>query len=300
MISILTPTYNRAYILHKLYESLLRQSDLDFEWIIIDDGSTDNTEELVKKWKIENKLFSIYYYRKENGGKHTAINYGMQYINSDYTFIVDSDDYLTNDAIELIHSWITPVANNLKFAGVSGLRGTSERPKDRIGGFPDNEYYIDSSNLDRGKNFLHGDKAEVYKTNILKKYPFPEFKGENFLTESIVWNEIANDGYIIRWYNEIIWICEYLDDGLTKNDGIENAIRNFQGYTLSEYKNFQLFYFPINYLALGRFHEVAKKKGLNNKQIVEEFNTNYTSLIFSKILLKITQIYKNFNFSLLD
>lgn len=100
MVSVFTPTYNRAYILPVLYESLKRQTCSDFEWIIVDDGSTDNTEELITSWQMECNDFSIVYRKQKNGGKHTAINNGVTLAKYEWFFIVDSDDYLRNDAVE--------------------------------------------------------------------------------------------------------------------------------------------------------------------------------------------------------
>ena len=97
-ITILTPTYNREKLLHKLYKSLCNQKDKDFEWIVVDDGSNDNTDEYIET--IQKKAdFPIRYYKKNNGGKHTALNYGCQYVKTKLVFIVDSDDTLTDDAI---------------------------------------------------------------------------------------------------------------------------------------------------------------------------------------------------------
>ena len=103
-----------------------------------------------------------------------------------------------------------------------------------IGQFPSKLEFIDATNLERKSKKLLGDKAEVYRKDILLKYPFPEFEGEKFLTEAVVWNRIAADGYKIRWFNKIICICEYLDDGLTKTDAEERRINNFNGYTCFE------------------------------------------------------------------
>lgn len=100
-LTILTPTYNRGYILNRLYESLLNQTDNDFEWLIVDDGSTDDTLNIVESFKKENKL-KIRYIRQENGGKHRALNVGICTIESDWTFIVDSDDYLLPEAVHEI------------------------------------------------------------------------------------------------------------------------------------------------------------------------------------------------------
>ncbi len=214
MISVFTPTYNRAYRLEALYNSLKNQSSKDFEWIVINDGSTDYTNKLFKKWLSEDNGFPIIYKEVKNGGKHRAINKAVNMASSDAFFIVDSDDYLLPSAIEKVSLWFNGIADNEAFAGVSGLR--ADKNENPIGGYPSFEgSYVDCTNLQRHLYNLLDDKAEIYKTSLLKKYPFPEFEGENFLTESVIWETIARDGYKLRWFNEIIYICEYLDDGLT-------------------------------------------------------------------------------------
>ena len=240
MITVLTPSYNRAYILPKLYESLKNQTSKDFEWIIIDDGSSDETENLVNKWIGKKELFRISYIKQENGGKHRALNCGVRIARYDYCFIVDSDDYLTLNAIDCVCSWIKTIDDNNSFAGVSGLRAYIGGG--RIGKYPkDKAYvkYIDATNLQRQSFNLSGDKSEVYRTKILCKYPFPEFQGENFITEDVVWDAIASDGYKLRWFNEIIYMCEYIDDGLTQM-GDKKFIDNFKGYTYTVRQKFVL------------------------------------------------------------
>ena len=111
MISILTPTYNRAYILDEAYQSLCKQTSFEFEWIIIDDGSIDNTEELVSTWKKDCNLFPIIYYKQENGGKHRALNKGVSFVSSQYVLILDSDDSLAGDAVKLIHEWVNSIVS---------------------------------------------------------------------------------------------------------------------------------------------------------------------------------------------
>lgn len=218
MVTIFTPIYNRAYIVEQLYQSLLNQTNYNFEWLIIDDGSDDQIGELVNGWKNKrNAPFTIRFYRQENGGKHRAINKGVQLAEGDAFFIVDSDDYLTEDAVELIYKWWEDVKEDESYAGISGLRGYKNEQV--IGDMPLFKTYIDASNMDRKQYGLLGDKAEIYKTSVLRKYPFPEIAGENFLTESVVWDRIAYDGLKIRWYNRIIYICEYREDGLTNQGG---------------------------------------------------------------------------------
>ncbi len=215
-ITVFTPTYNRAYIIENLYKSLKKQTFKDFEWIVIDDGSTDNTRELFNKWIKEDNFFDISYNKVENGGKHRAINKGVNLAKGELFFIVDSDDFLVDDALEKIvnvESTI-PLKDKKFFAGVCGDKGYYN--KKSVGTTFDGDF-LDITTLEREKNNITGDKAEAFYTNILKKYPFPEFPGEKFCTECVVWDKIAHDGYKLRFFNEIIYLCEYLEDGLTKN-----------------------------------------------------------------------------------
>src|SRR5699024_9715525 len=116
------------------YNSLLNQSDMRFVWVIVDDGSTDNTKALVESFKTDN--FPIMYLYKENGGKHTAVNLGVKYIDTKYTFIVDSDDFLRENAIELVDKWIEEIDGIKGFAGISGVRVYNEEGQNIIGEFP--------------------------------------------------------------------------------------------------------------------------------------------------------------------
>lgn len=213
-LTVFTPTYNRGYIIETLYKSLQKQTFTDFEWLVIDDGSTDHTTELFDKWVKENKSFSIRYYKLENGGKHRAINKATELAKGKLFFIVDSDDSLTEDALENIVDWERSLPSEQKFCGVSGNRGNN---KDHFIGTSFTGEYIDATSLERKKYNITGDKAEAFYTDILKKYKFDEFEGENFITEATVWDRMAYDGYKIRWFNKTIYICDYLEDGLTNN-----------------------------------------------------------------------------------
>ena len=210
MISIFTPTYNRAYKLPELYLSLCNQTDKDFEWIVVDDGSKDNTQSLVYEWK-KLSSFPIVYYFQPNGGKHRAINKGVKMANGDLFFIVDSDDRLAPDAVEWIKKTYKEIEYNPSFAGISGTRVYPNG--ERIGGI--NFAQIDTNAIDiRVKYKIKGDLAEIYRTDILREYPFPEFDGEKFCPEALIWNRIAIK-YKIRYASKGIYICEYLPDGIT-------------------------------------------------------------------------------------
>lgn len=229
MITVFTPTYNRAYIIKKLYQSLKRQTCKDFEWLIVDDGSSDDTEKIVQSWINEEKDFLIRYYKKENGGKGRAINLGLTKAKGLLFFNVDSDDYLTDNAIEKITRWESTLPQDEKFCGVVGNLGVSlsETPNTMFDG-----EYRDGNMLERYADYsdspIDGERAPVFYTAIQKKYPYPEFDGERFITPAVTWNRMANDGYRVRFFNDIIWIYEYQSDGITVQ-GNMNFIKNPQG-----------------------------------------------------------------------
>ena len=121
MITILTPAYNRAKTLNRLYNSLLEQTNKNFKWVIVDDGSVDETKDVVDKILQQQKLDVKYYY-KANGGKHTALNYGLNEIETELTYVVDSDDYLPKDAVETITTDYEEIKDNKELAGLAYLK----------------------------------------------------------------------------------------------------------------------------------------------------------------------------------
>lgn len=215
-ITLFTPTYNRGYILETLYRSIQRQTYRNFEWIVVDDGSSDNTEELVNQWMKDDNDFPIRYYKQQNGGKCRAINYGLDLAEGELFFIMDSDDYLTDDALEKVVYWEGTIAGKAEFCGVVGNRGSgpNETPNTPLG-VP----YLDDNVFMRYPEYtdhvVDGERAGVWYTEIHRKYKYPEFEGENFLTPCITWNRMANDGYKVRFFEDVIWVCKYLEDGLT-------------------------------------------------------------------------------------
>lgn len=229
-ITVFTPTYNRAYIIENLYNSLCRQTYRNFEWLVVDDGSSDNTGELFERLKTEAN-FPIQYYKKENGGKGRTINYGVDFARGELFFNVDSDDYLTDDALEKVASWEATIAGDDRFCGVVGNLGTApDVTPNRIFDGP----YRDASLLERYPEYsddpIDGEHAYVFYTDIQKKYRYPEFDGENFITPAVPWNRMAHDGYLVRVFNDIIWIYEYQPDGLTMDTA--KFMRNPRGHGL--------------------------------------------------------------------
>ena len=233
-ITVFTPTYNRAYILPQLYHSLQRQSFHNFEWLIVDDGSTDDTEEIAKQWSEKDNPFCIRYHKQKNGGKHRAVNRGLSLAEGEIFFVVDSDDYLTNDALEKIDRWFREMGDNPSLVSVAANKGTS--PTQTVNAFF-TEPYMDQCFLDmgsytqNGKLVLNGERAIAFYTEIHRKYCYPTFEGELFLTEAICYNRMAHDGYRTRFFNDIITIYEYRDDGLSSS-GTDIYLKNPHGYGL--------------------------------------------------------------------
>lgn len=221
-----TATYNRANLLDRLYNSLKAQTCKDFVWAVTDDGSTDNTKELFDEWCKEDNGFKILYEKIPNGGKMRAINRAVDTINGDYIFFVDSDDYLTPNAVEVLKKWIPEIDNLDNYVGVGCaiafpngeyIKGVAPEIDEKIG-------YVDATNLERPLYKLDADMREAYKIEVLKKYPFKVWDGEKFAPEQIALNEMALAGYKIRWHKDILYIGDYLDDGLTK--GSNRLLKN--------------------------------------------------------------------------
>ncbi len=159
-LTVFTSVYNRAYIISRLYESLCRQTDKDFEWVVVDDGSTDNLYTQISTFKSEGKI-AMRYFSQSNAGKHTAINRGINEAMGRYFIIVDSDDFLTDDAVEWIRHTAALIDNDKRFAGLSGIRIKPDGSKIGGGG---NFGNIDANALDiRLKYGVVGDLAEVFR-----------------------------------------------------------------------------------------------------------------------------------------
>lgn len=217
LISILTPTYNRGKLLLPLYESLKNLTFEDFEWLIVDDGSEDDTEQYALSWiahNIQNAEFPIRYIKKSNGGKHTAINRGVREANGELILILDSDDTLPADSLATIAQYYEQCKGYKDCAGVCGLM--AHHDGQLIGtGFPKEPMYESALQFRYAeKGNVTGDLLEVYKTSVMREFPFPEIENEKFCPESLVWNRIANK-YKLFCFNKVIYYRDYLEGGLT-------------------------------------------------------------------------------------
>lgn len=209
-ITVFTPTYNRAHLLPRLYESLCNQTSGNFLWLIIDDGSTDNTRELVEKWKIEDKV-DIQYYYKENGGMHTAHNSAYRLITTELNVCIDSDDFMPSDAIEIIMEKWHEIDDKSQIAGLIGLDAKVD------GEIIGTKFPLD---LKRGdlyslyqKKIIKGDKKVVLKTEVIKKYPlYPEYKNEKLVPLGVLYLLIGLD-YDFIYSNKVYCLVDYQAGG---------------------------------------------------------------------------------------
>lgn len=215
MLTIFTPTYNRGELLKRVYDSLVRQTNKDFIWLIVDDGSTDDTKAVVDGFITEKKLRIEYHYQ-ENGGKMRAHNKGVSLCDSELFTCLDSDDYFVDDAVESIYRCFSD-ANSInsdsgKVGGIVAHKGRSETELLGESRFPKG---MQISTL-RGiyQAGFSGETTLVFLTEALKKYPFPEFDGEKYVPEDVVYDRIDAE-YRLIILDKILTVCEIVSAGYT-------------------------------------------------------------------------------------
>ncbi|WP_319995446.1 glycosyltransferase family 2 protein [Trichococcus shcherbakoviae] len=212
-ITVFTPTYNRAHLLHMCYESLKNQTIKDFCWLIIDDGSTDETKLLVESWIRESNDFEIKYSFKKNGGLHTGYNLAIEIMDTELCICIDSDDYMPDNAIEkILKLW--EKEKDVKFAGIIGLDFNT---KNEIIGEPLPDVKdVDLNELMITKKLV-GDKKIVMRTELYKKVaPMPTLNNEKNFNPNYM-NVLIGEDYRFLVLNENLCFVEYLEEGMTKN-----------------------------------------------------------------------------------
>lgn len=221
LVTVVTPTYNRSSYLPSLFESLRQQSSKDFEWVVVDDGSTDDTRQVVERFKALAPPFEIEYIYKANGGKHTAVNVGVGYAKGELTLVLDSDDELPSSSIADIAEEWDKAKDGLSLTAshegkpLGGVCGYISHRNGQIIGHPVMSVTCDEQQLRYLYN-VRGDMCEVIRTDVLRKYPFPEIDGERFCPEILVFNRIAAH-YDLHVFAKVIYLRDYLDGGLTDN-----------------------------------------------------------------------------------
>lgn len=209
-LTIFTPTYNRCEMLKKLYKSLIEQSNKEFVWMIVDDGSTDETKEFVEQIKIENKI-NIEYYYKSNGGKHTAMNLAIDNCNTSFLLCIDSDDSAMKNDVEVIYKNLYHIKDNI--LGLVFPRKNTINQLKMLKRFDKKE--IDIMDLKFVANMII-ETSIVFSVDILKRNKFPVYKNEKFLSEEILYNKLCEYGKF-KYINQYVVNSEYLESGLTNN-----------------------------------------------------------------------------------
>lgn len=264
-LTIFTPTYNRAYLLPKLFESLQRQTAKDFEWLIVDDGSSDDTQKLINVLSNE-ASFKIQYFYQENQGKHVAINTALRNITTPFFTTVDSDDFLKDNAVETIFNKLPLIDRSQDIVALASpikiLHQNTESKKitkDTIATTYEMIY----------KHNVHGEATLIFKTELAKRFEYPAFSGEKFMLESVVFNRM-DKMYKFLYIPESIVNAEYIPDGLTAQ-GKKKLIDNPKGAALAYKEKMNNHKIPLEYRKL-----FAKNywdyENLTNKGFISKIN----------------------------
>lgn len=225
-LTIFTPAYNRAHTLPRTYQSLLAQDCKDFVWLIVDDGSSDNTADLVKQWQTRDNGFEIRYIYKENGGMHTAHNTAYENTGTELNTCIDSDDELAAGAVQkILDKWLAVKGKG--YAGIIGLDADMNTGKVIGTGFPANMeettlvgYYAHGGS---------GDKKLVYRTDVINQYPpYPVFEGEKYVALGYKYRLIDQE-YKLAVLNEVVCNVEYQADG-SSGTMYKQYLRNPKGF----------------------------------------------------------------------
>ena len=292
LLTIFTPAYNRAHTLTRTYDSLKKQNRFDFIWLIIDDGSTDNTASLVQGWKQEKNGFQIEYIYKENGGMHTAHNVAYENIQTELNVCIDSDDILALNAIDKIYS-IWGKITDKNCAGIVGLDA------DMSGKIIGNEFESEGMKTTLSGFYQRGgkgDKKLVYRTDIMKRYPpYPVFGDEKLVPLSYKYILCDQDYYLVAT-NTVLCNVEYQDDGSTNNMW-KQRVRNAEGFAFYKkicmqypYSRKGLIKNTIMYIA---FNRLGKAKGYlkNSPERVLTILLFPCGWVFEKIIRKKSHLF---------
>jgi glycosyltransferase involved in cell wall biosynthesis len=254
LLTVFTPTYNRRHLLPRLYESLRAQTQKDFEWLVIDDGSSDGTEDLFTS-VFHDDLFPIRLRRTENRGKHAASNTAAELARGEFMMSVDSDDWLTPDAIHILSEGWDAIEPSMRdrFCGVGALNMKSDgTPLTRLLGAD----WLDARPIEMGERYgFGGDKSEMFRVDMLRACPFPE-EGVTFVPEGLIWNRVSRD-HEVRYLSQYVKFCDYQATGLSAR-GRELRMRNSR-IMIQYYAELQAFYchlLPWKSRAKARVNEI--------------------------------------------
>lgn len=264
MLTIFTPTFNRAYTLHKCYESLIRQTSKNFLWLIIDDGSTDNTRELVEKWINENKV-TIKYHYQQNQGMHGAHNTAYELIDTELNTCIDSDDYMTDAAVEkIIEFW-----KKNKKKDLAGFVALDSYEDGKIIGTKFPEGLKETTYFDiYHKHNVKGDKKFIYRSELTKRYPYPIFKGEKYVSLAYKYAKLDSE-YKLALMNEVVCIVQYMEDGSSLNM-IRQYRKNPRGFAFIRVENMKDSRLSLTNKFKESIHYVSSSLLSKNKEFIKE------------------------------
>ncbi len=272
-LTVFTPTYNRAYTLHLCYESLKRQTCRDFEWLIVDDGSTDGTRQLVERW-IGEAPFPIRYVYQDNQGMHGAHNTAYEHIDTELNVCIDSDDYMTDDAVErIVGFWRRNGGPD--YAGIVALDAYPDgevigtRLPDKLICSPLTELFV--------LHGVRGDKKVIYRTDVIKQTPpYPLFEGEKYCPLSYKYI-LVDQRHPLLIMNEVVCIVEYRQDGSSLNM-IQQYRKNPQGFSF--FRKTAMQYSPTFRDRLREaIHYVSSSLLLRNRRFVAESPRKWTTML---------------------
>ncbi len=271
-LTIFTPAYNRAHTIGKTYRSLCRQTSKDFEWLVIDDGSTDNTEDLVKRWTKEAD-FLIRYIYQENQGMHGAHNTAYRNIHTELNTCIDSDDYMPDDAVETIISFW----NENKSEKYAGFIGLDCREDGSIIGSKFNETQKETTLTDFYASGGSGDKKIVYRTDIIRKYPeYPLFEGERYVGLAYKYMLIDRD-YKMLTLNKPLVIVEYQTDG-SSHSMYQQYWHNPQGFAF--YRKTEMIVTPsVKRKFMSCIHYVSSSIIARNRFFIRESPLKFMTIL---------------------
>ncbi|MGL5244952.1 MAG: glycosyltransferase family 2 protein [Sarcina sp.] len=265
LLTVFTPAYNRGYTIHKCYESLKRQTSKDFIWLVIDDGSTDNTKELIHQWMQEENQFKIQYIYQKNQGMHGAHNTAYENIETELNVCIDSDDYMPDDAVENIKSfWEKNKSEDL--AGIIALDAYENG--EVIGAkFPHNlkrTTLFEINNIHK----IPGDKKLIYRSELTKNFKYPLFEGERYVGLAYKYYKI-DEKYELATMNEKVCIVEYLEDGSSRNM-IRQYRKNPKGFAFYRVENMKNPRASMKFKLKECIHYVASSLISKNKRFLKE------------------------------
>ncbi len=271
-LTVITTTFNRAYCLHQVYESLVRQTSKDFIWLVMDDGSSDDTKSLIEGYQREG-LVEIEYYYKENGGMHTARNAAYEKAHTELNIIIDSDDWMTDDAVEkIVTFW-----NENKSERYSGIISNNISKEGKLIGspLPDGVKACTQTEL-TDRYGVRGDKKLIFRCDLTKRYPYPEFPGEKFYPASYKFRLLDLE-YSMLLMNEYTCVVDYNEDSMTFHKFAQYK-SNAKGFAHFRNEMIRISKSP-KYIVKNMIHYIAESRMAGNEKYIRNSSKPFYAVL---------------------